>query len=1289
MVKVKPVQLGKTERMSFSRIDEVIDMPNLIEVQKNSYQWFLDEGLKEVFHDIGTIEDYTGNLALSFVDFRLDKEPKYSIKECKERDVTFAAPLRVTARLLNKETGEVKDQEIFMGDFPLMTDAGTFVINGAERAIVSQLVRSPGVFYGHAKDKVGNDLYSATMNPNRGAWLEYETDAANVFYVRIDKNRKLPVTVLCRALGLSSNEDILNYFGEDERILATLEKDTTKNREEGLLEVYRKLRPGEPPTVESATSQIDMLFFDPRRYDLSRFGRYKMNKKLSLARRIMDHVAAENVVDPFTGEILVEADKKIDRKLAERIDAAGVNLVVLKIDDPMKDQPHKVKVITNGCVDAQAIIDSYYPAFKGVDVKECGINERCCLKELRKILDNASSAEEVMESLKKDHDLLIGRTVTIDDILSSINYLNGLGYGIGTTDDIDHLGNRRIRSVGELLQNQFRIGFSRMERVIRERMTLQSQDQSVITPQALINIRPVVAAIKEFFGSSPLSQFMDQNNPLAELTHKRRLSALGPGGLSRDRAGFEVRDVHYSHYGRMCPIETPEGPNIGLISYLASYAKINEYGFVEAPYRKVKKIYDENNNLIEQVVTDEVEYMTADVEDEYVVAQANEPLDEGKHFIRPRVSARRRDEILEIDAEKVDYMDVSPRMMVSVATACIPFLENDDCNRALMGSNMQRQAVPLMVTQQPIVATGMEYKAATDSGTAVLAKSNGVVEKVDADHVVVRNEQGALEDYSLIKFARSNAGTCINQRPIVEVGETVTAGQVLADGPAMRNGEISLGKNALIGFMTWEGYNYEDAVLLNEKIVREDVYTSIHIEEYETESRDTKLGPEEITRDIPNVSEDALKDLDERGIIRIGAEVKSGDILVGKVTPKGETELTAEERLLRAIFGEKAREVRDTSLRVPHGAYGIIVDVKVFTPENSDELQPGVREVVRCYIAQKRKISVGDKMAGRHGNKGVVSRILPQEDMPYLPDGTPLDIVLNPLGVPSRMNIGQVLEVNLGYAAKACGIKVMTPVFDSARENDIGDTFDTAREMWHGENAPAYPTKLPKIMGEKGHIIDFSKIELDRDGKTTVYDGRTGEKFDNRVTVGYMYYLKLHHLVDDKIHARSTGPYSLVTQQPLGGKAQFGGQRFGEMEVWALEAYGAAYTLQEILTVKSDDVEGRVKTYEAIVKGEPIPQPGIPESFRVMLKELQSLGLDVVVQDKEGNEIDMRQNFDDEETGFDMRDVAGTETVANENELLNDYTIKDADAGFDDPSVLEDDNSAAAESASDEVNIDE
>ena len=1252
MMKVKPVKLGKTERMSFSHIDEVISMPNLIEVQKNSYQWFLDEGLKEVFHDIGTIEDYTGNLALSFVDFRLDKEPKYSIKECKERDVTYAAPLRVTARLLNKETGEVKDQEIFMGDFPLMTDAGTFVINGAERAIVSQLVRSPGVFYGDAKDKVGNDLYSATMNPNRGAWLEYETDASNVFYVRIDKNRKLPVTVLCRALGLSSDEEILNFFGEDERILATLEKDTTKNQDEGLLEVYRKLRPGEPPTVESATNQINMLFFDPRRYDLSRFGRYKMNKKLSLARRITGFVAAENIVAPLTGEIIVEAKGKITRELAEKADAAGVDTVILSIEGK------KVKVITNGCVDAQG--------FFSFDVKECGINERCSFDEIKKILDTTSDVEEQKEMLRRNHDQLIGRTVTVKDILSSINYLNGLGHGVGTTDDIDHLGNRRIRSVGELLQNQFRIGFSRMERVIRERMTLQSQDQSVITPQALINIRPVVAAIKEFFGSSPLSQFMDQNNPLAELTHKRRLSALGPGGLSRDRAGFEVRDVHYSHYGRMCPIETPEGPNIGLISYLASYAKINEYGFVEAPYRKVKKTYDENGKLIDQVVTDEVEYMTADVEDEYVVAQANEPLDETKHFIRPRVSARRRDDILEIDADKVDYMDVSPRMMVSVATACIPFLENDDCNRALMGSNMQRQAVPLMVTQQPIVATGMEYKAATDSGTAVLAKNDGIVEKMDADHVTVRNAQGGVDNYPLVKFARSNAGTCINQRPIVEVGESVKAGQVLADGPAMRNGEISLGKNALIGFMTWEGYNYEDAVLLNEKIVREDVYTSIHIEEYETESRDTKLGPEEITRDIPNVSEDALKDLDERGIIRIGAEVKSGDILVGKVTPKGETELTAEERLLRAIFGEKAREVRDTSLRVPHGEYGIIVDVKVFTPENSDELQPGVREVVRCYIAQKRKISVGDKMAGRHGNKGVVSRILPQEDMPFLPDGTPLDIVLNPLGVPSRMNIGQVLEVNLGYVAKALGWKVQTPVFDGAHESDLRDCFAEAREKWHGENAPEYPTHLDRLMGEKGHVIDFSKIDLTDDGKTTLYDGRTGEQFPNKVTVGYMYYLKLHHLVDDKIHARSTGPYSMVTQQPLGGKAQFGGQRFGEMEVWALEAYGAAYTLQEILTIKSDDVVGRVKTYEAIVKGEPIPRPGIPESFRVMLKELQSLGLDIVVQDKEGNAVDMRQEFDDDDSSFENNDYDLGDNVMVESELQDDYSVKDADEGFDD-----------------------
>ena len=1227
MMKVKPVKLGKTERMSFSHIDEVISMPNLIEVQKNSYQWFLDEGLKEVFHDIGTIEDYTGNLALSFVDFRLDKEPKYSIKECKERDVTYAAPLRVTARLLNKETGEVKDQEIFMGDFPLMTDAGTFVINGAERAIVSQLVRSPGVFYGHDHDKVGNDLYSATMNPNRGAWLEYETDASNVFYVRIDKNRKLPVTVLCRALGLSSNEDILNYFGEDERILATLEKDTTKNTEEGLLEVYRKLRPGEPPTVESATSQLNMLFFDPRRYDLSRFGRYKMNKKLSLARRITGYIAAENVVAPLTGELLIEKDAKITRQLAEAADNAGVNIVVLNVEGK------KVKVITNGCVDAQG--------FFSFDVKECGINERCSFEEIKKILDTTSDVEEQKEMLRRNHDQLIGRTVTVTDILSSINYLNGLGHGIGTTDDIDHLGNRRIRSVGELLQNQFRIGFSRMERVIRERMTLQSQDQSVITPQALINIRPVVAAIKEFFGSSPLSQFMDQNNPLAELTHKRRLSALGPGGLSRDRAGFEVRDVHYSHYGRMCPIETPEGPNIGLISYLASYAKINEYGFVEAPYRKVKKTYDEKGHLIDQVVTDEVEYMTADVEDEYVVAQANEPLDETKHFKRARVSARRRDDILEIDAEKVDYMDVSPRMMVSVATACIPFLENDDCNRALMGSNMQRQAVPLMVTQQPIVATGMEYKAATDSGTAVLAKNDGIVEKVDADHVEVRNAQGVVDNYSLVKFARSNAGTCINQRPIVEVGENVKAGQVLADGPAMRNGEISLGKNALIGFMTWEGYNYEDAVLLNEKIVREDVYTSIHIEEYETESRDTKLGPEEITRDIPNVSEDALKDLDERGIIRIGAEVKSGDILVGKVTPKGETELTPEERLLRAIFGEKSREVRDTSLRVPHGETGTVIAVKEITREDAeedgDELPNGVNQMIRVYIAQHRKITQGDKLSGRHGNKGVISRILPEEDMPFLADGTPVDIMLNPLGVPSRMNLGQVLELHLGWIAHAGWDISLDPDAEAAWKKYVPQGAE--------KGAPGTPVATPVFDGVRPETIkgllsctlpdrDGNKL-VGPDGKATLFDGRTGEPFPKPISVGYMYMLKLHHLVDDKIHARSTGPYSMITQQPLGGKAQFGGQRFGEMEVWALEAYGAAYTLHEMMTTKSDDVDGRVRVYGAIVKGENLPPAGIPESFKVLLKEMQSLSLNVEVLNADGVAIDMKEEDDDPSTSSD------------------------------------------------------
>ena len=1261
MMKVKPTTLGKTERMSFSRIDEVITMPNLIEVQKNSYRWFLDEGLKEVFRDIATIEDFTGNLALEFVDYHLG-EPKYTIKECKERDTTYAAPLRVTARLLNKETGEVKEQEIFMGDFPLMTDAGTFINNGAERVIVSQLVRSPGVYFGASYDKTGKKLYTATMNPNRGAWLEYETDSNDVFYVRIDKNRKLPVTVLLRALGMGSDAQIREFFGEDERILATLDKDTTHNEEEGLLETYRKLRPGEPPTVESAQTHLNNLFFDPRRYDMSRFGRYKMNKKLALARRITGFVAARDIIAPLTGELLIAAGEKISREAAEAAEAAGVSVAFIMADDRER------KVITNGTVDAQN--------FFNFDVLECGINERVTFAEVKAILDATSEEAEQKELLVKNHDRLISKTVTLDDIFSSINYLNGLDHGIGVTDDIDHLGNRRIRSVGELLQNQFRIGFSRMERVIRERMTLQAQDMNEATPQSLINIRPVVAAIKEFFGSSPLSQFMDQNNPLAELTHKRRLSALGPGGLSRDRAGFEVRDVHYSHYGRMCPIETPEGPNIGLISYLASFARINEYGFIEAPYRKVDKERG--------VVTDEVVYMTADVEDEYVVAQANEPLDEEGHFTKARVNARRRDEILEIERERVDYMDVSPKMVVSVATAMIPFLENDDANRALMGANMQRQAVPLLVTQQPIVATGMEYKAACDSGVCVLAKNDGVVEHVDADKIVIRTSKTTTDEYELIKFMRSNQGTCVNQRPIVDKGEEVKAGQVIADGPATKNGEISLGKNALIGFMTWEGYNYEDAVLINEKIVREDVYTSIHIEEYETEARETKLGPEEITRDIPNVGEDALKDLDERGIIRIGAEVKAGDILVGKVTPKGETELTAEERLLRAIFGEKAREVRDTSLRVPHGQYGIIVDVKVFTPDNCDELQPGVRQVVRCYIAQKRKISVGDKMAGRHGNKGVVSRILPQEDMPFLADGTPLDIVLNPLGVPSRMNIGQVLEIHLSYAAKALGWKIMTPVFDGAHEQDIRECYHLAYETNHGENAPEYPTKLDKIMRpEIGHVIDFSKIELDEDGKSTVYDGRTGEKFDNRVTVGYMYYLKLHHLVDDKIHARSTGPYSLVTQQPLGGKAQFGGQRFGEMEVWALEAYGAAYTLQEILTVKSDDVVGRVKTYEAIVKGQPVPKPGIPESFRVLIKELQSLGLDVRVQDSNGDEIDLKQNFDDEETGFDTRDLPMGEDVLVENELSNDYSIEDADpdadAGFDEPEdVFEPDDSLFA-----------
>ena len=1216
MVNVKPVKLGKNVRMSFSRIGEVLEMPNLIEVQKNSYQWFLDEGLKEVFHDVSPITDYQGNLVLDFIDYHLDDQPKYSIAECKERDTTYAAPLRVRASLLNRETGEVKEQDIYMGDFPLMTDSGTFVINGAERVIVSQLVRSPGVYYSSSRDKTGKELFAATVIPNRGAWLEYETDSNDVFYVRIDKNRKLPITTFIRALGIGTDEEILGLFGNDPTLRATIEKDTAKSVEDGLLEVYRKLRPGEPPTVESAQTHLDNLFFDPRRYDMSRVGRYKYNKKLAIGLRLAGQTLAQPVIDPMTGEILAEAGETLTREKAGQIERAGVAEAYITIHD------EPVKIMSNGMVD---IAD-----FVNFDCEEYGINEKVRFSVLREILEQNEDEESLREAIRTRRDDLIPKHIIIDDIFATINYMCGLIQGVGTMDDIDHLGNRRIRSVGELLQNQFRIGFSRMERVIRERMATQTQDMDVITPQALINIRPVVASIKEFFGSSPLSQFMDQTNPLAELTHKRRLSALGPGGLSRDRAGFEVRDVHYTHYGRMCPIETPEGPNIGLISYLASFARINQYGFIEAPYRRVDKATGK--------VLDEVVYMTADVEDEYVVAQANEPLTEEGTFANERVACRYRDVVMEADRSRVDFMDVSPKMVLSVATAMIPFLENDDANRALMGANMQRQAVPLLKTEGPIVGTGMEYKAAVDSGVTVLAKHDGVVKSVSADEVVIETTEGKTENYELIKFLRSNAGTCINQRPIVNVGETVTKGQVIADGPATANGEIALGKNMLIGFTTWEGYNYEDAVLINERLVKEDIYTSIHIEEYEIEARDTKLGPEEITRDIPNVGEDVLKELDERGIIRVGAEVRAGDILVGKVTPKGETELNAEERLLRAIFGEKAREVRDTSLRVPHGEYGIIVDVKVFTRENSDELAPGVNMVVRCYIAQKRKLQVGDKMAGRHGNKGVVSRIMPQEDMPYLPDGRPLDICLNPLGVPSRMNIGQVLEVHLGRAAAALGWKVMTPVFDGANEQDIRDA-----------------------LAEAG---------LDPDGKTVLYDGRTGEPFDNRVTVGYMYYLKLHHLVDDKIHARSTGPYSLVTQQPLGGKAQFGGQRFGEMEVWALEAYGAAYTLQEILTVKSDDVVGRVKTFEAIVKGKNVPKPGIPESFKVLIKELQSLALDVRVLDKEGNEIDLKQSFDDDDdVGLTIADDIdlGEKGVEVESELSDGFDVSTPDLDDDEP----------------------
>ena len=1224
MANVSPVARGSRTRMSFGKIKEVMEMPNLIEVQKDSYKWFLDTGLKEVFRDIADITDYTGNWVLKFVDYRMDDKPKYSIRECKERDASYSAPMRVKARLLNKETGVVKESEVYMGDFPIMTDSGTFIINGAERAIVSQLVRSPGVYYDMTHDKTGIELYSNTVIPNRGAWLEYETDVNDLFYVRIDKNRKIFITTFIRALGLSSNTDIREFFGYDPRLEATLERDETQNTEEALMEVFKKLRPGEPATLETAQTHLDNLFFDPYRYDISRVGRYKYNKKLSLFDRIVGATLSQPVIAPLTGELLAEEGEVVSKEKAIEIEQAGVNVVFVKVDDDKE-----IKVISNGMVD----IKPYFPQFTEEQLDEIGINEKVSFSALKEILEADVEDDNALLGLLKEHcDDLIPKHITIDDIFSSINYVNSIAFGIGRTDDIDHLGNRRIRSVGELLQNQFRIGLARMERVVRERMTLQAQEEDdKITPQTLINIRPVLMAIKEFFGSSPLSQFMDQTNPLAELTHKRRLSALGPGGLSRDRAGFEVRDVHYSHYGRMCPIETPEGPNIGLISYLATFAKINKYGFIEAPYRRV----------VDGKVLDDVVYMTADQEDEFIVAQANEPLDEEGYFVRRKVMARYRDEFHEIDNSRVSFMDVSPKMLVSVATAMIPFLENDDANRALMGSNMQRQAVPLLRTDAPIVGTGMEYKAAVDSGTVVLCKKDGVVVHVNADYIEIQTAEG-IDRYNLTKFMRSNQGTCINQKPIVDLGQQVKKGDVIADGPATDHGEISLGKNALIGFMTWEGYNYEDAVLINEKLVRDDVYTSIHIEEFEIEARDTKLGPEEITRDIPNVGDDALKDLDERGIIRVGAEVRSGDILVGKVTPKGETELTPEERLLRAIFGEKAKEVRDTSLRVPHGEYGIIVNVEVFTRENSDELSPGVNKVVRCYIAQKRKLSVGDKMAGRHGNKGVVSRILPQEDMPFLEDGTPLDIVLNPLGVPSRMNIGQVLEVNLGFAAKHLGWRVMTPVFDGAHEADI-------KEMFHD-------------------------LGIREDGKSILTDGRTGRKFDNPVTVGIMYYLKLLHLVDDKIHARSTGPYSLVTQQPLGGKAQFGGQRFGEMEVWALEAYGAAYTLQEILTVKSDDVVGRVKTYEAIVKGNNVPQSGIPESFKVLVKELQSLGLDVRVYDKDENEIDLKQNFDDE-LGFtasddkaftQVNDMEGAEGYALEDEEGNPIEDEEDEESFDD-----------------------
>ena len=1223
--RIRPIKSGKSSRMSYARQKEVVQMPNLIEVQTDSYKWFLEEGLNEVFDDISPITDYSGKLSLDFVDFTLcEDEVKYTIDECKERDATYAAPLKVKVRLHNKETDEINEHEIFMGDLPLMTRTGTFVINGAERVIVSQLVRSPGIYYAIAHDKLGKKLYSATVIPNRGAWLEYETDSNDVFYVRVDRTRKVPITVLIRALGIGTNPEIIELFGEEPKILASFEKDAATNYQEGLLELYKKIRPGEPLAVDSAESLITSMFFDPRRYDLAKVGRYKFNKKLALKNRISGHVLAEDVASPMTGEVLAEAGTKITRELASTIQNNAVPYVWISVEET--ERP--IKVLSNMMVDLDAVVD--------VDPEEVGVTEQVYYPVLAGILEEtAGDIDELKDAIKRDIHDLIPKHITKEDILASINYNMHLEYGIGTDDDIDHLGNRRIRSVGELLQNQYRIGLSRLERVVRERMT--TQDMEGISPQSLINIKPVTAAVKEFFGSCQLSQFMDQNNPLGELTHKRRLSALGPGGLSRDRAGFEVRDVHYSHYGRMCPVETPEGPNIGLINSLASYARINEYGFIEAPYRKIN--HDDPTN---PVVTDEVVYMTADEEDNYHVAQANEQLDKEGHFVRKNVSGRYREETQEYERRMFDYMDVSPKMVFSVATALIPFLQNDDANRALMGSNMQRQAVPLLFTEAPVVGTGMEEKAAVDSGVCVVAEEGGTVERSTSTEITVRQDDGKLKKYKLTKFQRSNQSNCYNQRPIVFKGDRVEKGEVIADGPSTSNGELGLGKNPLIGFMTWEGYNYEDAVLLSERLVQDDVYTSIHIEEYEAEARDTKLGPEEITRDIPGVGDDALKNLDERGIIRVGAEVRAGDILVGKVTPKGETELTAEERLLRAIFGEKAREVRDTSLKVPHGEYGIVVDAKVFTREGGDEMSPGVNQSVRIYIAQKRKISVGDKMAGRHGNKGVVSRVLPVEDMPFLPNGRPLDIVLNPLGVPSRMNIGQVLEIHLSLAAKALGFNIATPVFDGANEIDIMDTLDLANDYvnlsWEEFEAKHKEELLPEVLqylsDNREHRKLWKGVPISRDGKVRLRDGRTGEYFDSPVTIGHMHYLKLHHLVDDKIHARSTGPYSLVTQQPLGGKAQFGGQRFGEMEVWALEAYGASYTLQEILTVKSDDVIGRVKTYEAIIKGENIPEPGIPESFKVLLKELQSLGLDVRVLRDDNTEVEIMETSDMGETDF-------------------------------------------------------